>query len=113
MALLVHSRARVRFASRRRIAIVLLAVCALTGSLATRFMVVAGAEVQHVTTVKSQSPDAKRQHLLSKALQWTAPPSGFTLFQPPRPSVLTVSVVIPPTNLTAESWLYNRPPPSY
>src|ERR1035437_9657943 len=111
MVMLEHSRARANFASRCRIAIVLLAICSLTVSLATRYTAL-GAEVQKVTTVKSQSPDAKRQHLLSNALQWTAPASSFTLFQPPRSFVLTVSAVVPSTNLTSESWLYNRPPPS-
>src|ERR1039458_1290034 len=111
MVMLEHSRAGVSFGSRCRIAVVVLAICSLTVSLATRYTV-QGPEVQKVTTVKSQSPDAKRQHLLSNALQWTAPASSFTLFQPPRSSVFAVSVVVPPTNLSSESWLYNRPPPS-
>jgi hypothetical protein len=111
MVMLEHSRARVSLGSRCRIAVVLLAILCLTVSLATRFTVL-GPDVQKVTTVKSQSPDAKRQHLLSNALQWTAPASSFTLFQPPRSSVFAVSVVIPSTNLSSESWLYNRPPPS-
>src|SRR5271166_4237149 len=109
--MLGHCRARLRFASRRRIAIVLLAICSLTASVATRFAL-AGSDVQHQTTIKSQSAEAKRQHLLSKALQWTAPPASFTLFQPPRSSVLIVSVIVPYTNLSSESWLHNRPPPS-
>jgi len=112
MAMLEHSLARNPFVSRLRIAVILLAICALAGSLATRFMVVAGPEIQRVTILKLQSPDAKRQHLLSKAVQWSAPPSSFALFQPPRSSVLTVSAVTPSTNLTAESWLHNRPPPA-
>jgi hypothetical protein len=111
MVMLEHSRARVRLASRCRIAVVLLAIFFLTVSLATRYTVL-GPELQKVTTVKSGSPDAKRQHLLSDGLQWTAPASGFTLFQPPQSSVLTVSAVFPSTNLSSESWLYNRPPPS-
>src|ERR1017187_7682556 len=105
-----HCRPRVSFASRRRIAVVVLAICSLTASLATRFAVV-GWDVARVTIVKSKSAEAKRQHLLSKALQWTAPPAHFTLFQPPRSSVFTVSVAVPYTNLISESWLHNRPPP--
>jgi hypothetical protein len=111
MVMLEHSRARVNFASRCRIAVVLLAICSLTASLATRYTA-QGSEVQKATTVKSQSPDVKRQHLLNNALQLLAPGSSFALFQPPRSSVLTVSVVIPSTNLSSESSLYNRPPPS-
>lgn len=106
-----HFRACVRLWSWCRLALIVLAVCSLTASLATRFTI-QGPEVEKVTTAKAQSPDAKRQHLLSNPLQWTAPVSTFTLFQPPRSSVLAVSVVIPSANLTSESWLYNRPPPA-
>jgi len=104
-------RARVEFASRCRIAIVVLAICSLTGSLATRFTV-SGSKVQQVTSVRSQSAEIKRQHLLGKALQWTVPPSSFALFQPPRSHVLAASVVVPFNNLVSESWLHNRPPPA-
>ncbi len=105
-----HSRVRIDIASWCRIAVVVLAVFSLTASLATRYCL--HSEAQNVTTVKSQSPDSHRQRLLGNALQWTAPAESFTLFQPPRSSVLTVSVVVPSTNLISESWLYNRPPPS-
>jgi hypothetical protein len=111
MVMLEHFRARVSLGSRSRIAVVLVVICSLTVSLATRYTVL-GSEAQKVTTVKPQSLDAKRQHLLSNALQWTAPASSFTLFQPPRSSVLAVSAVVPSTNLSAEIWLYNRPPPA-
>src|SRR5208283_1757741 len=111
MVMTEHSRARSSLWSRCRIAIVVLAIFSLTASLATRYSAL-GSEVQKIAAVKSQSPDAQRQRLLGNALQWTAPAASFTLFQPPRSSVLTVSVVIPSTNLDSESWLYNRPPPS-
>ena len=103
-------RAQVSFGFRCRIAVVVLAICSLTGSLATRFLVV-GPEV-HQATVKSLSPTAKRQHLLGKAFQCTVPPLSFTLFQPPRSAVLAVSLVVPFTDLGREICLYNRPPPS-
>ncbi len=111
MVMAEHSRARVSLWSRCRIAIIVLAICSLTASLATRYSA-EGSEVQNVAAVKSQSPDVHRQRLLSNALQWTAPVASFTLFQPPRSSVFAVSVVVPSTNLSSESWLYNRPPPS-
>jgi uncharacterized membrane protein len=106
-----HSRARVSVASWCRIVVVVLAVFSLTASLATRYSS-QGSEAQNVAEVKSQTPDSHRQRLLGNALQWTAPAASFALFQPPRSSVFTVSVVVPSTNLISESWLYNRPPPS-
>ena len=90
---------------------VLLAVLALTASVATRYAFL-GRDVQKVTTVRSQSPEANRQRLLGDALERTTPAPVFTLFQPPRSSVLAVSVVLPLTTFSSESWLYNRPPPS-
>jgi hypothetical protein len=115
MVKLEHSRAHASLWSRCRIVVVVLAICCLTVSVATRYTVLSPevqSEVRNVTTVKPLSLDARRQHLLSNALQWTAPASNFTLFHPPRSSVLTVSAVVPSTNLSSESWLYNRPPPS-
>ena len=111
MLKLEHPRNRASVASRLWLAAIVLAICSLTISLATRFTVI-GAEVQKSTTVKSELTDAKRQHLLANAFQWSAPTSHFTMFQPPRSSVLAVSVVIPSTLLSSETWLYNRPPPS-
>lgn len=106
-----HSRVQLNPGSWFRIALIVLAICSLTASLATRFTI-QGAEVEKVTAAKAQTSEAKRQHLLGSASQWTAPASTFTLFQPPRSSVLVVSVVVPSANLTSESWLYNRPPPA-
>jgi len=109
--LMLEPRHRASFTSRCWSAVIVLAICSLTMSLATRFTV-ASAQDLNSTTVKSQLPDAKRQNLLANAFQWNAPTAGFTLFQPPRPSVLAVSVVVPSINLRSETWLYNRPPPS-
>ena len=111
IALLEHFRARMRLSSSRRTALVFLAVCALTVSVATRYTVL-GSEGSNVSLVKAHSADAKRQHLLGNGLQWSAPASGSTLFQPPRSSVLVVSAVFQSTNLCSEIWLYNRPPPN-
>jgi hypothetical protein len=106
-----HFRVQFRLRSWCRIALLVLAIGSLTASLATRFTV-QGPEVEKVTAAKAQTSEAKRQHLLGSASQWTEPASTFTLFQPPRTSVLAVSVVVPSANLTSESWLYNRPPPA-
>lgn len=111
MAILEHSRERAAWSSRWRVAIVLVSIFCLTASVATRYATLSP-EVSNITAVKSHSPEAKRQHLLSDAFQWTAPAPAFTLFQPPRSAVFVVSILVSSTNLISETWLYNRPPPS-
>jgi hypothetical protein len=110
MVMLEHSRHRTSLSSRCWSAAIVLVICSLAVSVATRFTVLSPS-VQKSTTAKCDHPDAKRQHLRANAVRWTAPAIHFALYQPPRPSVLTVSAVIPSTNLTSETWLYNRPPP--
>jgi hypothetical protein len=102
-----RSRVLIRLSHLCRITVIVLVVGALTASLATRYT-----QTQKVAAVKSQSSDIQKQRLLSNALQWTAPAPTFSLFQPPRTSIVIVSVFIPFPNLGSESWLYNRPPPS-
>jgi hypothetical protein len=111
MAMLEHFRDRAGWSPRWRIAIIFVSIFCLIASVATRYTTL-GPECFNVTVVKSQSTDAKRQNLLSDALQWTAPAPAFTVFQPPRSAIFAVSILVPSTNLISESWLYNRPPPS-
>jgi hypothetical protein len=92
-------------------AVIVLAICSLTLSLATRFTVVAP-EVHKLPSVKSELTDAKRQNLLSNALQWTAPIARLTSFEPVAASARALPVTVLPTYLTSETWLYNRPPPA-
>jgi hypothetical protein len=94
-----------------RIAVICLAICSLTVSLATRFAV-ADAGTSAVRVVQTHSPETQKQNLLGDSLKWTAPAVSFTLFDPPRAFVYAVSAVFPSTNLCSESWLYNRPPPN-
>jgi hypothetical protein len=107
----IDSRFRKRPRSSGRLTLVFLAICCLTISLATRFAVT-GSETAAVRVVQAHSPDAQRQHLLGDGLKWTAPAVSFALFEPPRSFVPAVSAVFPATNLSFESWLYNRPPPN-
>jgi hypothetical protein len=110
-AVLTDFRAGKRLSCSGRVALICLAICCLTVSLATRFAV-SGSETSSVTAVQAQSADAQRQNLLSDGLKWTAPAVSFTLFEPPRSFVYAVPAVFPSTNLWSETWLYNRPPPS-
>jgi hypothetical protein len=103
-------RDRLRSASWGHVALVVLAICSLTVSLATRFTI-SGSESSDVRAVQAHSPDGHGQRLLSDGIKWSAPVASFTQFQPPRSFVYAVSAVFPSTNLSSESWLYNRPPP--
>jgi hypothetical protein len=111
MAMLEQSRVPLTFASRCRIAVVLLSIFSLTAIVATRFSVLDPA-LPRVATVKSQPSGTFRQHLLGDGLQWLAPAATFTLFQPPRSSILTIAVVIPSSTIHSKGWRYNRPPPA-
>ena len=94
--------------------LVVLAICALTVNVVTRYGVF-GSEAPGVRTVsaaKSHSQELQRQRLLGNGLHWVAPAPRSTFFQPPRAAVHAVSAVFLAINLDSESWLYNRPPPS-
>jgi hypothetical protein len=110
-AVVTNFRARMRLSSSFRTAIICLAICSLTVSLATRFTV-PGSETPNLTVVRAHAPETQRQRLLGDGLKWTAPTFSFTLFEPRRSAVYAASAVFPSTNLSSESWLYNRPPPS-
>lgn len=109
--MLINFHVRKRLISSGRFALVLLAICCLTISLATRFAA-GSSETASVRAVQAHSPDAQRQNLLGDGLKWSNPAVSFTLFEPPRSFVPEVSAVFPSTNLSFESWLYNRPPPN-
>jgi hypothetical protein len=106
-----QSRSQATIASRFWSAVIVFAICSLTISLATRFTVVTP-DVHKLPSVKSELTDAKRQHLLSNALQWTAPIARFTSFEPAAASARALPVTVLPTYLTSETWFYNRPPPA-
>ena len=112
MAESLNRRASMPRGSYCRVALIVLAIFCLTASLATRYTLSGGIETPSVRAVKSNSPDAKTQNLLSDGIHWVAPTSFFRLFEPRRAAATVVSAVFLPTNLSSESWLYNRPPPS-
>jgi hypothetical protein len=112
MALLGNHRAGTRSAWRG--VLVVLAICALTFHVATRYSLLSSEapSVKTVKAVKSQSPEFKNQRLLNDGASWISPVLHSLLLQPPRSSVRAISAVVPAIHLVAESWLYNRPPPS-
>jgi hypothetical protein len=95
-----------RVLSRRGL-VVMLAICALTVSLASR--------VSHATFFKtpvaqSSSSTAKIQHLDQDASQWEAPPATFTLLWVTESFVAFDGDEIVPVFLQDDA-LHNRPPP--
>jgi hypothetical protein len=105
------SRWNLRRCRNWRAGLVLVAVLSLSVSVATRYTA-ANSDAASLKVVKSPSSDAKRQHLVRDAQKWTAPTPKFTVIPAVRSHVQIVSAVFPATNLSSESWLYNRPPPS-
>jgi len=92
--------------------VILLAVCALTASLATRFYVSPDPAAHTFKSVEGHSPQPKRQHLDRDASGWVAPGTDLAFM------ALTAVYAVPtltqtdlPDPLFSDS-LHNRPPPS-
>jgi hypothetical protein len=110
-----NSFVNMRLSSLRYRLLVVLAISFLAVNVVTRYSVT-GSEAPGVRTVsgaKAPSQESQRQRLLSNGLHWISPPPSSTPFQPPRVSVRAVSAVFPAIHLDSETWLYNRPPPSF
>lgn len=94
--------------------VVLVAVCALIVSLATRYSSTCDASS---TAVKASqihtSPEAKRQRLAKDAAVWIPPVIHFSVLQSPSsyPRIAPAGPPIP--GLLLEESLYNRPPPAF
>jgi hypothetical protein len=95
------------------VAIVVIAVCAITVSVATRYCYAGSSSVYATTTLhKHSSPQTARQRLSKDAATWI-PPVFF-------PAILEVAAFYPRVapagppipSLFFEESLYNRPPPS-
>lgn len=95
--------------SRCRILIIVLAICGLTVSLATRtfwFTTFQGA------TVTSNTAQAVRQHMNRDAVEWEPPVPVFTQLQVPVLYPPVAQWVPPLTSVLFDESLSNRPPPS-
>ncbi|MFZ1005702.1 MAG: hypothetical protein WAN65_02620 [Candidatus Sulfotelmatobacter sp.] len=94
-------------------AIVVIAVCALTVSVATRYCY-AGSSSAHATATlhKHSSPQTARQRLSKDAATWIPPVFSPAVLQAATfyPRVAPAGPPIP--GLLLEKSLYNRPPPS-
>lgn len=92
-------------------ALVLGAVLSLAISVATRYSTVVRHEAA-TKILKSQSLDAKRQHLLKDGLHWSAPAATFVLFEPTEACLVRLPSISTGLRHYATDFLYSRPPPS-
>ena len=93
---------------------VLLVVCSLTVSLATRYYFPVDSSSQAVKSIKVQkSPDAQRQRLDKKAANWVPPVFCLTQLEAPGFSPRIAPTGLPVMSLLLEEKLYNRPPPAF
>ncbi|HWW13720.1 MAG TPA: hypothetical protein VN310_03575 [Candidatus Dormibacteraeota bacterium] len=93
--------------------VVLVAVCSLTVSVATRYCSPLGTSSLTMKTVQTHtSPDAKRQRLTKNAANWVPPVVCFDILQSPSSYPRIAPAAPPIPSLFFEENLYNRPPPS-
>lgn len=93
--------------------VILLAVCALTVSVATRYGHAQSASASTGKTLqKHSSPEPSRQRLSKNAANWIPPVVRSITLQAPSsyPRIAPAGPPIP--NLVLENSLYNRPPPT-
>jgi len=92
--------------------VVLLAVCSLTVSVATRYSSSFDPSSPTVKTVQTHTtPDAKRQRLAKNAATWVPPLVCFDVLRSPS-SYSRIAPAEPPIrSFLLEENLYNRPPP--
>jgi len=93
--------------------VVLLAVCSLTVSVATRYSSSSDPSSPTVKTVQTHTtPDAKRQRLAKNAATWVPPLVCFDVLRSPSSYPRIAPAEPPIRSFLLEENLYNRPPPS-
>jgi hypothetical protein len=92
--------------------LVIIAVCSLTLSVATRFSTPSSDQSHIVKSVDRRSAEPQRQHLDKDATRWVAAVASFIIDEPIaiEPSLVPASPLLP--QHTFSESLYNRPPPS-
>lgn len=108
-ATLTHSAVRRRRWQRALIAI---AICSLTLSVATRFWTPLSSQSHIVKSIDRRPGEPKRQHLDRDATRWVAPRDTFSMIEPGAIEIrLPAAGPLLPKHVFTDS-LYNRPPPS-
>lgn len=102
-----------RRSQRWWVAVVLLAVCSITVSVATRYSVPGRASDSKVTTVRNHVDiEPIRQRLLNNAASWMPPVVGSAILQHKATFSRLVWIDAPAPRVFFEESLSNRPPPS-
>ncbi len=92
-----------------RILVIVLALCGLTVSLATRTFRLT---IPHGVTAESTDSQAKRQHMNRDAVQWAPPVPILDTLQVPVFSPRVAPTGRPIPSVLFDESLFNRPPPS-
>ena len=109
MKLFLHREVRER---GWRGVLVVVAVCSLTFSLATRFWATSTAPSHTTNCIDRRSVEPARQHLDRDATRWVEPAANFGIIGPTVVETrLAPAEPLLPKHVFSDS-LYNRPPPS-
>ncbi len=93
--------------------VVLVAVCSLTVSVATRYCSPQSVSVSKVASLHKQvSPEGRRQRLTKSAASWLPPVIDAVILKPRSSYRCVVSAVPDVPGALFANTLYNRPPPS-
>jgi hypothetical protein len=92
-------------------AIVLLAVTAITVSVATRYVSVPGISSHTTAAHKHSAPERAKQRLIKYAANWMPPVASAVMIEPPSPYPRIAPAGPPIPRLVFLKNLYNRPPP--
>jgi hypothetical protein len=92
-------------------ALIVIAICSLTVSVATRFWSPCFSQSHALKSTDRRPVEPKRQHLNRDATQWMAPIASFTVRTTVVATHLAPAIPLHSTRFFDQS-LYNRPPPS-
>ena len=91
--------------------VLVLIICSLMFSVATRFCLTTDSNFHTVKTVDSESSQPKRQHLDSDAVHWVAPVAVAMFMEHVTVYSRVFTVDTLPVSHVFDESLYNRPPP--
>ncbi len=102
-----------RHTKRRWIAVILLAVCSITISVATRYSVPGKNDSKVITVRNHVETEPARQRLLNNAASWMPPAVGSAILPLSRSFTRIAWTGPPEAKVFFEHSLFYRPPPSH